>query len=51
MVIFTGSSVEEAQPVFKTLDIPRMRAHITVISREKKALGLFGKKPAQWMSS
>ncbi|KXT85304.1 RNA-binding cell elongation regulator Jag/EloR [Streptococcus panodentis] len=49
MVIFTGASVEEAiQNGLKTLDIPRMRAHITVISREKKGfLGLFGKKPAQ----
>ncbi|WP_304948541.1 RNA-binding cell elongation regulator Jag/EloR [Streptococcus sinensis] len=49
MVIFTGESVEEAiQNGLKTLDIPRMRAHITVVSREKKGfLGLFGKKPAQ----
>ena len=49
MVIFTGASVEEAiQNGLKTLDIPRMRAHITVVSREKKGfLGLFGKKPAQ----
>ena len=32
----------------RQLDIPRMKAHITVISREKKGfLGLFGKKPAQ----
>jgi len=32
----------------RELDIPRMKAHITVISREKKGfLGLFGKKPAQ----
>ena len=49
MVIFTGASVEEAiQNGLKTLDIPRMRAHITVVSREKKGfLGLFGKKPAR----
>ena len=49
MVIFTGASVEEAiQNGLKTLDIPRMRAHITVVSREKKGfLGLFGQKPAQ----
>ena len=41
MVIFTGASVEEAiQNGLKTLDIPRMRAHITVISRELR-----------WMSS
>ena len=49
MVIFTGASVEEAiQNGLKTLDIPRMRAHITVVSREKKGfLGLVGQKPAQ----
>ena len=49
MVVFTGSTVEEAiQKGLKELDIPRMKAHIKVISREKKGfLGLFGKKPAQ----
>lgn len=49
MVVFTGASVEEAiQEGLRKLDIPRMKAHITVISREKKVfLGLFGKKPAQ----
>ena len=49
MVIFTGANVEEAiQNGLKTLDISRMRAHITIISREKKGfLGLFGKKLAQ----
>lgn len=49
MVVFTGASVEEAiQKGLRELDIPRMKAHITVISREKKGfLGLFGKKPAQ----
>ena len=49
MVVFTGASVEEAiQEGLRELDIPRMKAHITVISREKKGfLGLFGKKPAQ----
>ena len=49
MVVFTGASVEEAlQEGMRELDIPRMKAHITVISREKKGfLGLFGKKPAQ----
>ena len=48
MVVFTGASVEEAiQEGLRELDIPRMKAHITVISREKKGfLGLFG-KPAQ----
>ena len=50
MVVFTGASVEEAiQEGLRQLDIPRMKAHITVISREKKGfLGLFGKKPAQF---
>ena len=49
MVVFTGASVEEAiQNGLNKLEIPRMKAHITVISREKKGfLGLFGKKPAQ----
>ena len=49
MVVFTGSTVEEAiQKGLKKLDIPRMKAHIKVVSREKKGfLGLFGKKPAQ----
>ena len=49
MVVFTGANVEEAiQNGLRQLDIPRMKAHITVISREKKGfLGLFGKKPAQ----
>ena len=49
MVVFTGSTVEEAiQTGLKELDIPRMKAHIKVISSEKNGfLGLFGKKPAQ----
>lgn len=49
MVLFTGSTVEEAiQKGLNELNIPRMKAHIKVISREKKGfLGLFGKKPAQ----
>ena len=49
MVLFTGSTVEEAiQNGLNELEIPRMKAHIIVISREKKGfLGLFGKKPAQ----
>ena len=49
MVVFTGSTVEEAiQKGLKELDIPRLKAHIKVISREKNGfLGLFGKKPAQ----
>ena len=49
MVLFTGSTVEEAiQKGLNELNIPRMKAHIKVISREKKGFfGLFGKKPAQ----
>ena len=49
MVLYTGATVEEAiQNGLNELDIPRMKAHITVVSREKKGfLGLFGKKPAQ----
>ena len=49
MVLFTGSTVEEAiQTGLKELGISRMKAHIKVVSREKKGFfGLFGKKPAQ----
>ena len=49
MVLFTGSTVEEAiQKGLNELNIPRMKAHIKVVSREKKGfLGLFGTKPAQ----
>ncbi len=49
MVLYTGATVEEAiQNGLNELDIPRMKAHITVVAREKKGfLGLFGKKPAQ----
>ena len=49
MVLFTGSTVEEAiQNGLNKLNIPRMKAHIKVVSREKKGFfGLFGKKPAQ----
>ena len=49
MVLFTGSTVEEAiQTGLKELEIPRMKAHIKDVSREKKGFfGLFGKKPAQ----
>ena len=49
MVLFTGSTVEEAiQTGLKELGIPRMKAHIKVVSREKKGFfGLFGTKPAQ----
>lgn len=49
MVLFTGSTVEEAiQMGLNEMGIPRMKAHIKVVSREKKGFfGLFGKKPAQ----
>ena len=49
MVLFTGSTVEEAiQKGLNELNIPRMKAHIKVVSREKKRFfGLFGTKPAQ----
>lgn len=45
MVLYTGATVEEAiQKGLNDLDIPRMKAHITVVAREKKGfLGLFGK--------
>ncbi|NQG98241.1 protein jag [Streptococcus suis] len=44
---FTGSSVEEAiQNGLQELEIPRKKAHITVIAREKKGFFGFGKKPA-----
>ena len=49
MVLFIGSTVEEAiQTGLNEMGIPRMKAHIKVVSREKKGFfGLFGKKPAQ----
>ncbi|KJQ78474.1 ssDNA-binding protein [Streptococcus infantis] len=49
MVLFTGLTVEEAiQKGLNELNIPRMKAHIKVVSKEKKGFfGLFGKKPAQ----
>ena len=49
MVLFTGSTVEEAiQKGLNELNIPRMKAHTKVVSKEKKGFfGLFGKKPAQ----
>ncbi len=49
MVLFTGSTVEEAiQKGLNELNIPRMKSHIKVVSREKKGFfGLFGTKPAQ----
>lgn len=48
MVVFTGASVEEAiQKGLEELDLPRMKAHIRVLAREKKGFLGFGKKPAQ----
>lgn len=49
MVVFTGASVEEAiQNGLSELGIPRMKAHIKVLAREKKGfLGIFGKQDAQ----
>lgn len=44
---FTGATVEEAiQNGLTELNIPRKKAHITVIAREKKGFLGFGKKPA-----
>lgn len=44
---FTGSNVEEAiQNGLLELNIPRKKAHITVVAREKKGFLGFGKKPA-----
>lgn len=44
---FTGANVEEAiQNGLVELDIPRKKAHITVVAREKKGFFGFGKKPA-----
>lgn len=44
---FTGNTVEEAiQNGLNELDIPRKKAHITVLAREKKGFLGFGKKPA-----
>ena len=43
MVLYTGATVEEAiQKGLNDLDIPRMKAHITVVAREKK--GFLGVK-------
>lgn len=45
MVLYTGATVEEAiQKGLNDLDIPRMKAHITVVAREKKGfLACLGK--------
>ena len=48
MVVFTGRTVEEA--ISKGLDelgLTRLKAHIRVISREKKGFLGFGKRPTQ----
>lgn len=45
---YTGNTVEEAiQNGLEALDIPRMKAHIVVLSRGKKGFLGFGKKPAE----
>lgn len=47
-MIFTGNTVDEAiENGLRELGIPRMKAHITVVSREKAGFFGFGKKPAQ----
>ncbi|HFI0635428.1 TPA: RNA-binding cell elongation regulator Jag/EloR [Streptococcus suis] len=44
---FTGANVEEAiQNGLEKLNIPRKKAHITVVAREKKGFLGLGKKPA-----
>lgn len=48
MVLFTGATVEEAiEKGLQELNISRLRAHIKVVSREKKGFLGFGKKPAK----
>lgn len=48
MVLYTGNTVEEAiEKGLKELDLPRLKAHIKVISKEKKGFLGFGKKLAQ----
>lgn len=48
MVIFTGRTVEDAiEKGLKELHLSRLKAHIKVVSREKKRFLGFGKKPAQ----
>ncbi|HER0940547.1 TPA: protein jag [Streptococcus pyogenes] len=48
MVLFTGKTVEEAiETGLQELGLPRLKAHIKVISKEKKGFLGFGKKPAQ----
>ncbi|HER0863616.1 TPA: protein jag [Streptococcus pyogenes] len=48
MVLFTGKTVEEAiETGLQELGLPRLKAHIKVVSKEKKGFLGFGKKPAQ----
>ncbi|WP_161979256.1 RNA-binding cell elongation regulator Jag/EloR [Streptococcus sp. S784/96/1] len=48
MAIFTGKTVEDAiEAGLRELGLPRMKAHIRVVSREKKGFLGFWKKPAQ----
>lgn len=48
MVIFTGRTVEDAiEKGLKELHLSRLKAHIKVVSREKRGFLGFGKKPAQ----
>lgn len=48
MVLFTGQTVEEAiEKGLEELQLPRFKAHIKVISKEKKGFLGFGKKLAQ----
>lgn len=48
MVLFTGKTVEEAiETGLQELGLSRLKAHIKVISKEKKGFLGFGKKPAQ----
>ncbi|HER3759963.1 TPA: protein jag [Streptococcus pyogenes] len=48
MVLFTGKTVEEAiETGLQELGLPRLKAHIKVISKEKKGFLGFGKNPAQ----
>ena len=48
MVVYSGRTVEQAiEKGLKDLNLSRMKAHIKVISREKKGFLGFGKKPAR----
>ena len=49
MVLYTGATVEEAiQKGLNDLDIPRMKAHITVVARAQQGFpGSSGTPPAQ----